>query len=244
MNKITVAKDNVLTELETSCVYHDQTLKIQDNCDVELSFTDSKMPLSIEVEENITVSINITQENSHNKLNYTLLQNSKTNVFHMALDCSNEITVDLKKEQASIAYCYSTMNKNKNTLLMTVNHNQSMTESNVTCHGVNLKDNALLFQIDGVVPKKSKNCICNQDSKIIELEKNASSIKPNLLIDNYDVEASHAAYIGKFHEEDLFYLMSRGISKEKSYDLLLEGFLLGNKKIAQDVKQWFLNFKR
>ena len=55
-----------------------------------------------------------------------------------------------------------------------------------------------------------------------------SQINPNLYIENYDVEASHAAYIGEFKEEALFYMMSRGISMDDAKFLLLKAFLLGS----------------
>ena len=58
-----------------------------------------------------------------------------------------------------------------------------------------------------------------------------STICPNLLIDNYDVDSNHAAYIGKFKDEILFYMMSRGISKSACYQLLLNGFLINSDSI-------------
>ena len=58
-----------------------------------------------------------------------------------------------------------------------------------------------------------------------------STICPNLLIDNYDVNSNHAAYIGKFSEEKLFYLMSRGISSQEANRLLLNGFLINSDSI-------------
>ena len=58
-----------------------------------------------------------------------------------------------------------------------------------------------------------------------------STICPNLLIDNYDVLSNHAAYIGKFKDEVLFYMMSRGISLDVAYRLLLNGFLINSDSI-------------
>lgn len=240
MNKITVVEENILTELDHTCTYQDQKLQILRDSHIELSFTNSKMPLSVEITPNVTVSMMIYGETSNNQIRYTLLENSKMDIVQLTVDCTDQVNVDLNGEHATIDYRYSTINLDKNTFVIQINHNASHTESNVTSHGVNLKENPLLFQVDGVIPKQSKKCICNQDSKIMELNQSTSCIKPNLLIDNYDVEANHAAYIGSFHEEELFYLMSRGISKEKCYELLLEGFLLGNVKIAQEQKNWFL----
>ena len=68
-----------------------------------------------------------------------------------------------------------------------------------------------------------------------------SKIWPNLLIDNFDVNANHAAYIGKFKEEDLFYIMSRGISRKKAYKLLLSGFLLNTDSIDKEKISEFVD---
>ena len=41
----------------------------------------------------------------------------------------------------------------------------------------------------------------NQESKIIVMSSNNSIIKPNLFIDEYDVDAVHSATIGKFRKD-------------------------------------------
>jgi len=48
---------------------------------------------------------------------------------------------------------------------------------------------------------------------------------PNLEILNHDVKCSHAATIGRLDDEQLFYLMSRGLSKARATHLLAQGFL-------------------
>ena len=57
------------------------------------------------------------------------------------------------------------------------------------------------------------------------MSKNNSIIKPNLYIDEYDVDARHAATIGRFNSEDIFYLMTKGIDKKEAIELLISGFL-------------------
>lgn len=48
---------------------------------------------------------------------------------------------------------------------------------------------------------------------------------PNLEISHHQVKCSHAATVGKPNPEDLFYLMSRGLSKPKATHLIARGFL-------------------
>jgi Fe-S cluster assembly protein SufD len=48
---------------------------------------------------------------------------------------------------------------------------------------------------------------------------------PNLEISANEVKCSHAATVARIPEEHLFYLMSRGLSKEQAEGLIVEGFL-------------------
>ena len=77
---------------------------------------------------------------------------------------------------------------------------------------------------------------CNQKNQILNIKEGKSTILPKLLIDNYDVVSSHSAYIGKFKDEILFYLMSRGISEKVSYDLLIKSFLVNNSENKEIIE--------
>lgn len=48
---------------------------------------------------------------------------------------------------------------------------------------------------------------------------------PILLIDEDDVTAGHAASVGQVNPEQVYYLMSRGISKQDAERLIIYGFL-------------------
>ena len=77
--------------------------------------------------------------------------------------------------------------------------------------------------------------ILNQDNKIMIMGNGKSSIEPNLFIEDDVIEARHGASIGKFSEDELFYLETRGISREIGYELLIKGFLLNHLIIEDDV---------
>ena len=120
---------------------------------------------------------------------------------------------------------------------VTIFHNNKNTNSQTNLHGIAIKDNKIIFKNNGNIKKGSSNSILNQDNKIITMGENNSKIEPNLFIDEYDIQASHGAYIGKFYEEDIFYLMTRGLSEKESYNLLINGFLLGEFDIEEDEKE-------
>lgn len=170
------------------------------------------------------------------KILYVIDNNKKTQyhydieedtiIYHFSINSSSEVFINLCKEKASIKYYYNNINYKDNTFHITVHHSSNNTYSEVFNHGVNVLCDKLAYTVNGIVPNTSSKCICNQDNQIINLKDGKSTICPNLLIDNYDVDSNHAAYIGKFKDEELFYIMSRGISQKKADELLLKGFLI------------------
>ncbi|ACJ16018.1 ABC-type transport system involved in Fe-S cluster assembly, permease component [Thermococcus onnurineus NA1] len=60
---------------------------------------------------------------------------------------------------------------------------------------------------------------------------------PGLVSRVDDAELSHEAAIGKIREEELFYLMSRGLSEEKATQLIVKGFL---EPMLKDIPMEFL----
>ncbi len=70
------------------------------------------------------------------------------------------------------------------------------------------------------------------------------SANPWLVIDEYDCMASHGASIGAIDEEELYYLMSRGLTRENSERLIVEGFIhpFINELKDESVKSYSLDW--
>lgn len=149
------------------------------------------------------------------------------NKFYNEEEVSEELTFNLNGVNSRIDYNFSTLSYCNQKYILNINHNNKYTSSNVINRGVVKNDSSLVFEVNSKVEKGNKKSILNQESKIIIMSKNNSIIKPNLFIDEFDVDARHAASIGKFNKDDIFYLMSKGISKEQSINLLINGFLNG-----------------
>lgn len=149
-------------------------------------------------------------------------------IYHYVVDKSINVIINLNEENAKVIYHLSIISNNDNVCKIDVNHMSSNTESKIICHGVNTGDKKLEFNVTGLVPKDMDKCICNQENQIINLKDGESVIKPNLLIRNYDTFSNHAAYIGEFSKDKMFYLESRGISEEDAIRLLMKGLLLGD----------------
>jgi Fe-S cluster assembly protein SufD len=62
----------------------------------------------------------------------------------------------------------------------------------------------------------NRNLILSDDAK--------ADSKPELEIENNDVRCSHAASVGQMNEEEIFYLVSRGIPRPEAERLIVKGF--------------------
>lgn len=164
-----------------------------------------------------------------------------TIIYHFSINGSSNVSINMITEGVTLYYYYSNINYDDNTFKIDVNHFVSNTHSEIYNHGVNVYHNQLTYYVNGIVPKSSSKCICNQDNQIINMEDGKSTICPNLLIDNYDVDSNHAAYIGSFKEDILFYMMSRGISRDKAIKLLINGFLINRDRIDRSKVSSFIS---
>lgn len=168
---------------------------------------------------------------NNNSKDYKYNIEEDTVIYHFSINSSSNVEINLVVPNVQLYYYYNNINYDDNSFNIEVKHVVSNTHSEVFNHGVNVFDNKLTYNVTGVVPKCSEKCVCNQENQIINMKNGKSTICPNLLIDNYDVISNHAAYIGKFRDELLFYMMSRGISLDVAYRLLLNGFLINSDSI-------------
>lgn len=113
-------------------------------------------------------------------------------------------------------------------------HNEKDSLSNIN-YKHSLKDNSkAVFKATSVVNESAPNSKAFQNSDTILLSDDATIFaQPHLEIFIDELEASHGATTGSLNKEQLLYLQSRGISKDKAYNMLLEAF---EKDIAQNLK--------
>jgi len=107
-----------------------------------------------------------------------------------------------------------------------VEHQAKDTEGYIENYGVANNSSTLVFEGIGKINKDMKRSIARQSNKGIVLGVNSRlDANPLLLIDEYDVVASHGAAIGKIDDDQLYYLMSRGLSLKVAERLIISGFL-------------------
>ncbi|MGE6357615.1 Fe-S cluster assembly protein SufD [Staphylococcus capitis] len=100
------------------------------------------------------------------------------------------------------------------------------TDGYILKHGVMKENASSVFNGIGYIKHGGTKSIANQESRVLMLSENArGDVNPILLIDEDDVEAGHAASVGRVDPEQLYYLMSRGISRTEAERLVIHGFL-------------------
>ena len=91
--------------------------------------------------------------------------------------------------------------------------------------------------INGIVDEKTKNNEMNESVRIITKNDLQNSIIPNMIINSLDVIANHSATIGKIDDNELNYLMGKGMSKKLAESLIESGFIQNNLKISKEEKK-------
>jgi Fe-S cluster assembly protein SufD len=107
-----------------------------------------------------------------------------------------------------------------------ITHFGKNTEGYILKHGV-MKDSASsIFNGIGKIEHGATKSNAEQESRVLMLsEKARGDANPMLLIDEDDVMAGHAASVGRVDPVQLYYLMSRGISRKEAERLIIHGFL-------------------
>lgn len=202
-----------------------------------LELEDLEKEIFLVVSSDLTVTLTILGENTNLNVHIQVEKNASLTFNHFVIDGNINIISNLSQENADFCFHNSIFSSKNSINQIVVNHHASHTTSSLKNHGFSKNRASLIFDVASYVPKESGSCISKQDNQIIEEENSLSQINPNLYIDNYDVEASHSAYVGEFKEQELFYLMSRGLTEKTSKFLLLKSFLIGSFHLEDKIEE-------
>ncbi len=109
---------------------------------------------------------------------------------------------------------------------LSLEHRANHTQSDVEFRGVAEDNSHLVF--DGLIAAHSNviGVVANEQNRNLLLSNTAIiETRPRLEIDSNEVQCHHGATIGDLDENQLFYLMSRGIPEAEARSLLIEAFL-------------------
>jgi len=177
-----------------------------------------------------------TNSNSDNSYNYHLtnVKSYSNSIFENFLFSSgpsfikNEIHCDLLE---SFSSCFVNalifLSKQQHHELKTnINHKNEHCKSSQLVKSVLLDKSNGNYQGKIYVTKDAQKTDGYQLSKALMLSENSAfNSKPELEIYADDVKCSHGSTTGNIDQNSIFYLMSRGLSKEQANKMLIEGFL-------------------
>ncbi|MEG1900628.1 MAG: SufD family Fe-S cluster assembly protein [Bacilli bacterium] len=228
MKDIEIINNSIDINKEEGFIFDNNNLIVNKDSNIFIYITKSDLALNIKILKSLKVEINFIVIDSNITLKYQIDDNSSLIVNNFNVDTNFDIKIDLE-EESIITYNYSIVSNINNILIMTINHLKNKSKSYIYNHGINIKE-LLEFNITAKVLTNIFDCISEQDNKIIYLNEAKSVIYPNLLVENNEIIAKHNAYIGQFNEDDIFYLLTRGINRSKAISLMIKGNLLGNMK--------------
>lgn len=247
MNKIQLVDSEVVKKgLDSKIIFnsssannflnvHNLEFEVLKNTSLELEYLNTdeiKLLITFKISPNIKFDLYEMRKGTKSKIQYKfeLSENSVLNIVKFYdVDGSKELDIfNLNGTGATVNYNFKTISTNKEKYDVMVYHNASKTVSNIKNNGVNILKGNLIFNVTSFVPNGIVDCDLNQTGRIVNLTDSKCQINPNLLIDENDVTANHSANIGKFSDEELFYLQSRGINEKQALNLLIKGFLLEN----------------
>jgi Fe-S cluster assembly protein SufD len=196
----------------------------------------SNVSTDVFVEENATLKHyklqNDKRDSFHVSYNAVEVQenaNYESFTLHKGADLSRtEMFIDLIGEGAK-CLCdggYLTAQSRHSDITSYIKHSKGNTFSNQMIKGVASEESKSVYQGKIYVARDAQKVDGNQLHKALLLSPKAEvDCKPELEIYADDVKCSHGATIGELDDKQLFYLRSRGISKEDARSLLIEAFL-------------------
>ncbi len=213
-------------------VKNNSHVKVVEICLFDLS--DSYLDKNVKCLENSSLELVefdlSTNTNSKANVKTYLDESSYINSKKISLFANNsnvDERIYLKGKDANFlaSNVYINYNNGEQNIDYTIYHQDTDTKSELFNYGICKNKSVLNINTNGVVEKDAVRSDLKQKTKGVLLDLESSiSANPLLQIDEYDCLASHGAGIGAIDEEDLYYLMSRGLSREEASKLIIAGF--------------------
>lgn len=194
---------------------------------------DGKLNLKVQVDEGANWSILMMNEsdqaiesfedwNLKKDANITLAIGELTNGNH-----TKHIYYHLREAGSSIYVRGANLVQSKLVSMIKAIHYKKNTFAQIDNYGIVLEKCEYTLDVIGQIENAAKNSKTHQISRIMNFGlEPKTSVNPKLIIDENDVEASHAASMGQPDPLQLYYLQSRGMDKGEALKLISLGYLL------------------
>ena len=221
-----------MSKVEPIILYNFEEINLdiekQDNYIIITDFDNGNIRIDVKRDVNCGVVL-FSKMKSNVNLEVVLNENAnlKIDIISMNNQTLDKYNFDLVGEYSSLEVNVLSLAKNANkNFLFYVNHLASETKSSVNNYGISFENGKNIFKVNGIIKPNMKNSDVRQLTKGLILHPTGECLaEPILLIDYYDVKAYHGATIGKISDDDLFYLMSRGLTKDEAFMLIINGLI-------------------
>lgn len=201
------------------------------------NFDNSKGVVIEVVNNNYSKLLNL--KNNKSEVEYNILDLINSDIEYLIEDEIIGVNGRINMNIASISY----KNTNKNYKINTSNLVGS-TFNEISCFGI-VKDKSVLnYDVSSFIKNGAKQANVRQNSNILLFDdESLGKNNPVLLIEENDVKASHGSSIGKIDDEIMFYLCSRGLSRNEATNLICLGKVghLINKIDDESIKESLIN---
>lgn len=220
MNKIVIDKEdyielnneNVILDIKVDKIVIDIKGQVLIN---EINILD-KENINIEIRLNPYSSLIYNRFMIHNTINNNIkiIQDNNSNlIFNYSLVANNECNLDILSE---------------------LDGNSNQTEINVKA--VTLNKGKVIVKTSALVKERIKDNDLLESIKVLLFNNEESIIIPDLLVSSNEVLVNHAATLSSVNEDELQYLMGKGLSIDSAKNLIKNGFLISNLIINEELK--------
>ena len=233
MNKI-IIENNILKEVDNEVFsVHANQITIKKNGEYTIEYQNcSSLSCEFKIRKNIYAKIFISSVDNDLVVNhhYLLEENSQLLLFQFYYNKNvlENTVIDLNGENSSFKEGFSSISSGSEEYHIIVNHNAKNVSSDIQNKCIGLDKSSITLEINSVLKRGNTDCIMDQSSRILTLGEVEARIVPNMFIDEDSVIAKHGSVIGGFHDSEIFYLRSRGISYQEAIHLLIKGFIFSN----------------
>ena len=142
-------------------------------------------------------------------------------------ETDRNVYVALRQNHARALLSSATLvNCRKNYNMQVVNYAPD-TYGDIKNYAVVLEKGNLMIDAIGKIVKGAHGAQSHQTSRALAFAQGQrAEILPELLIDEDDVQASHALSMGTVDEDQMYYMMSRGLSRSQCTSLISYGYLM------------------
>ncbi len=203
-----------------------------DNENLNIKIT--KRNISLEISGNVKINDFDTIEDIN--LSIVLNDNSKL-IYNKFNKDINSVNVDIKvNNNCYLEFNQSVYNCIEGKFKINTKILGNNSDSKINFYGVTNHCGNIIVDVTGDVKDNIKDNNMLENVRLLSLNDAKNVILPNLLVSSNDVIVNHNATISKIDDDYLFYLTSKGLSKESAINLIYKGFIFSKLNISDEEK--------